>query len=257
MLAVLNAMKAGILSDDDEPDDADFFAGAAAAAWGLAAFFGREQIGGGQQLDVSISETVASLYVGGLEVEVAPYLGTATRVLEKRKGVGIVDSAPSAPMLRTTDGYIRFMTAEPQHWRAMSKAMGDPEWAQNELFLDRITREEHMDMIYTLVQEWTGERTKEEVMDVLQGNGNPTTAVFTPGELANQPQFEAREMVKEVDHPELGRIRDIGPPFQMKGSPPEPRLAAPLLGQHNAEVYSTWAGLAERELKDLRRDGVV
>ena len=63
-------------------------------------------------------------------------------------------------------------------------------------------------------------------------------------------------MIVEVDHPAVGRIREVGCPIKMPGS--EERLErAPYMGEHTDEVLTQMAGLSEDELESLREKGVV
>jgi formyl-CoA transferase len=59
-----------------------------------------------------------------------------------------------------------------------------------------------------------------------------------------------------VDHPTRGRITMMGSPIHLSASPTEVKRA-PLLGEHNAEVYGRLLGLGETDLAALKRDGVL
>jgi crotonobetainyl-CoA:carnitine CoA-transferase CaiB-like acyl-CoA transferase len=60
-----------------------------------------------------------------------------------------------------------------------------------------------------------------------------------------------------LEHPELGVVRNLGAPFKLPASPGGPTQAAPLLGQHNAEVYESILGLTAEEIEQLRTDKVI
>jgi crotonobetainyl-CoA:carnitine CoA-transferase CaiB-like acyl-CoA transferase len=83
------------------------------------------------------------------------------------------------------------------------------------------------------------------------------TAVFTVAEAALHPHLAERGYLVELDHPALGRLRDLGAPFKLPACPGGPRRGAPLLGEHNAEVYGERLGLGAAALAALRRDGIV
>lgn len=212
---------------------ADFFGGAVGAAWGLAAVEGRSRVGGGQQLDVSCAEVVAALFSGSLNISNYEFSG----ISESRMGGGMTLNAP-AKILACKDGFVWLLAIEPNHWRGLARAMGDPEWMQADIWLDRDQRALQADFIYEQLQEWTMQHTKLEIMDACQSNGCPTTAILTPAELAEHPHLQERGFFEEIEHESLGRLCTLGPPFKLPASPTAPRRAAPLLGQHNAEVFT-------------------
>ena len=70
------------------------------------------------------------------------------------------------------------------------------------------------------------------------------------------PHVQAREMVIETDHPNLGRINTLGTPIKMSETPLTPGRPAPLLGQHTDEVLQQ-AGYSTEELIAFRNDGAI
>jgi crotonobetainyl-CoA:carnitine CoA-transferase CaiB-like acyl-CoA transferase len=231
---------------------ADFFAAYTAATWGLAAVLGRAQASGGQHLDISCAEVVAALFVGAQNIGGYAQEG----VFETRTGVGMPLGAP-ATIIPCKDGHVWMMALEPGQWNGLCRAMGDPDWAQSELFQDMFARAQNADVIYPLIEEWTREHTKQEIMDMCQANGCPTTAVFTVAEVAEHPHLVEREYLVDVAHPVMGTVRTMGAPVRLPESPGGTREGAPLLGQHNAEVYGTLLGLSNTDLDQLRDDDVI
>ena len=100
------------------------------------------------------------------------------------------------------------------------------------------------------------QHTKQEIMDLCQASGCPSTAIFTVGEAAELPHLRDRGYIVDVEHPVLGSLRDFGAPFKLPESPGGPTRAAPQLGQHTNEVLGA-LGLSDAELSELSRDGIV
>ncbi len=230
---------------------AEYFGAYTAATWGLAALLGRDLIGGGQQVDVSCAEVIAALFVGGQNIGGLAQDGT----WETRTGVGMQLAAP-ATILPCKDGYVWMIALEKGQWRGVVKAMGNPEWAQLDLFDDMFFRAQNADMIYPLMKEWMAEHTKQEIMDLCQENNCPTTAVYTVAEAGDLPHLQEREYIVELEHPLIGELRVLGAPVRLGAGTVGPVAPAPSLGQHNAEVFAQ-CGVDETELNDLRNAGII
>ncbi len=230
----------------------EFYGAVTAAAWGLAAVYGRKRVGGGQQLDVSCAEAIAATFVGGQNIGGYAQDGK----FERRTGVGMPLGAP-ATILPCKDGHVWMLALEPGQWNGLGRVMGNPEWMTVDIFQDMYQRAQNADAIYPLIVEWTMEHGKREIMDRCQAEGVPVTAVFTVAEAAEHPHLAARGYLTELHHPVLGTVRDLGAPFQLPASPGGPTRPAPLLGQHNAEVYGERLGLDAAAVADLRTAGVV
>ncbi|MCP5092249.1 MAG: CoA transferase, partial [Gammaproteobacteria bacterium] len=132
-----------------------------------------------------------------------------------------------------------------------------PEWADLDLFQDMFMRAQNADVIYPFIEEWTMQHTKMEIMDKCQAAGCPITAVFTIAEAAEHPHLAARDYFVDIDHPELGQVRSLGAPFKLPVCPGGPNTPAPLLGQHNSEVYGEILGLGKHEISVLIADGIL
>ena len=215
---------------------ADYYGAVTAAAWGLAAVYGRRHTHGGQHLDVSSAEAIAATFVGGQNIGLYAQDGR----FDKRTGVGMPLGAP-ATILPCKDGHVWMLALEPGQWNGIRQVMGNPEWADLELFQDMFQRAQNADFLYSMIEEWTMQHGKLEIMEKCQAAGAPVAAVFTVAEVQAHPHLEARDYFVDVDHPVLGTVRTLGAPFKLPASPGGPHAPAPLLGQHDDEV--------ERELE--------
>jgi len=231
---------------------AEFFGAVAGATWGLAAALGRTRAGGGQHVDVSCSQVIAAVFVGGQNIGAYAQDGK----WERRTGVGMPLGAP-ATIMPCKDGHVWMLALEPHQWDGLVHVMGDPEWARAEIFRDMFTRAQNADLIYAMLEEWTLSRSKWEIMDQCQANGVPVAAVFDVAEAAEHPHLRERGYVVEVVHPRLGRVRHLGAPFKLPASPGGPVRPAPLAGQHTDEVLHELLGAGRDECLRLRAAGVV
>lgn len=230
---------------------ADYFGAVTGAAWGMAALFGRDEIGG-QHVDVSCAEAIAATFVGAANIAATIVEGRN----ERRTGRGNALSAP-ATILPCRDGHVWMMVMEPGQWRGLRAAMGEPAWAQSEVFDDTRARAEHEDIVYPMVTEWCRKRSKMELMELCQAHGCPVSAILDIAEVVEQPHLHERGYFVDVEHAYLGKVRVMGAPFRMSGSPAPSPCPAPLLGQHNDEVWRQRVGLSAADVARLRRQGVL
>jgi formyl-CoA transferase len=114
--------------------------------------------------------------------------------------------------------------------------------------MGRVARNDELD---ALVTGWTEKRTKHEVMEALGEAGIPCGAVLDSDEVFTDPSLLHRRMIVDLEHPNRGRYPMPGNPVRMSGSPTE-ITRAPMLGEHNAEVFGQWLGLSADELKALK-----
>ena len=231
---------------------ADYYGAIAGATWGMAAVYGRDVVGGGQQVDVSCAEAIAASFVGGQNIGLVAQEGR----FDSRTGVGMPLGAP-ATIVPCKDGHVWMLALERGQWEGLCKVMGEPEWASLELFKDMYVRAQNADIMYSFIEEWTAQHTKMEIMEKCQAAGCPITAVFTIGEAAEQPHLAARDYFVDIEHPDLGRVRNLGAPFKLPACPGGPVRPSPRLGQHNDEVYGELLGIPTAGIAALRSQGAV
>ena len=118
-------------------------------------------------------------------------------------------------------------------------------------------RRPHGEDIRERMRPWLMEHTKQHIFEVCQANSAPTAPLFSVEDLYVNQHLEGRGYFVEVEHPSAGRLRVPGAPFQMGEGRWGIDRPAPLLGQHNEEVYCGLLGVSKDDLPDLRRAGVI
>ena len=146
---------------------------------------------------------------------------------------------------------------EEHQWRRFVEVMGHPDWADNELFKDAEIRSQYWDALKPLMLEWTMEHTVEEIYRSSQERGIPLGAVRTAEQVLNDKQMAARGFFVEVEHPEIGKLKYPGVPYRFSEIQREAPVAAPLLGQHNEEIYCGRLGYTKRDLDKMKEAGVI
>ncbi len=232
---------------------ADHWGGANAAAAMLLAWHQRADTGRGQFVDVSETEALATLYVGYNNAAVFFHTGE----VKSRGGNRQQGGAPAA-LLPCKDGFVYIFTPQVHMWEGLKRAMGDPDWAKDPLFQGTYAeRGRYADEMYALMSDWLMEHTKQEIFMACQTNKAPCTPVSTMADLAQNEHLRARGYFVPLGRPETGEFEMPGAPFKLPATPWRIERPAPLLGEHNAEVYCGRLGLSARDLAALRRCGVV
>ena len=235
------------------PTIGDTGTGVHAACGVLAAYIQRERTGKGQKVEVAMQDAILNFCR-------VPMMSTyitnkpAPRVGNRLTSGAIGDIYKCAP--GGDNDYVYLLCTSPEMWFALCKAIGRPEIATDERFRERKARAEHIEELTAIINEWTGRHTKHEVMTILGEAGVPCGKILDSVELLNDPHLRERGMVVTIEHPVRGEFTMPGCAVQLEDSPVEVK-SAPLLGQHNAEVYGEYLGFDAAELDRLKHEGVI
>jgi crotonobetainyl-CoA:carnitine CoA-transferase CaiB-like acyl-CoA transferase len=85
----------------------------------------------------------------------------------------------------------------------------------------------------------------------------PLAPVRTVREVVNDEQLAYRNFFVEIDHPATGRFKYPGAPYKLSATPWHVKRPAPLLGEHNEEVYGSVLGYSRRELAAMKKAGII
>jgi crotonobetainyl-CoA:carnitine CoA-transferase CaiB-like acyl-CoA transferase len=214
----------------------------------MGAIYRQRITGLGTQLDVSEQESV----IQNLNSVIARY--SYSKLIASRTDV--LDIAPHH-ILPCKDGYIYLSFVEEHQWRGFVEIMGHPDWADSELFKDSPTRSQYWDALRSLILEWTMKYSVEEIYRRCQEKAIPLGAVRTADQVLKDKQMAARGFFTEVEHPETGKLTYPGVPYRFSKIKKETPLEAPLLGQHNEEVYCGRMGYNKLELVRMKETGVI
>ena len=108
-----------------------------------------------------------------------------------------------------------------------------------------------------LVQWMDEEGMAEDWLKAVDFVADYNAAALT-AELADRVETAIAKFTASVEHPELGEtLTYCGPQFKLTETPLTYSRPAPLIGQHNGEIYGEELGLSAGELKSLKRDGVI
>lgn len=97
----------------------------------------------------------------------------------------------------------------------------------------------------------------DEVEAKLEQHGVPCGKAYRAPEMLNDPHFEAREAIVDVDHPkcESLKMQNVFP--KLSATPGKVRWAGPELGEHTEDVYRNLLGLSSEDMEKLKERGVI
>lgn len=207
-----------------------FQIGLTAAMAALAAYFRALDTGTGEHIDLSAHACVTSF------VEMNAYFYSYLGKNASRLGRKIL-----APMgiYECQDGAIMLLTAQPDQLQRLLELMGNPEWSRQDYCKSPFTLARHLDVIDPHIREWIRGWKVADLFHAAQARRICAAPVCTMADLPNQEQLQARRFFVDIAHPRAGTLTYPGAPYQLHEPWWSIRRPAPLLGQHNAEVFDT------------------
>lgn len=231
-------------------------AGLMAAIAGMAALACSRAAGAGQVVDVSLLETC----LGSIDRRAPSLLGhqytgdTSTRIGSGRGGT--MSGYPEG-VYPCQDGYFDVVGGAawwPRNFAMMGSpaSLSDPAYGTMEGQMDPRRQEDILNALYT----WAMARSKQEIWDESGKARAAAAPLYSIDEVVHDPHFKDRGAFVEIDHARAGPLKYPGAPFRPSETPWRVNRPAPLLGEHNQEVYGK-LGYTEADLAGLREADVI
>jgi formyl-CoA transferase/CoA:oxalate CoA-transferase len=229
---------------------ADLAAGLYAAFGIMTALHARDRTGRGQFIDVSMLEGQLGLLSG----MIGAYL--ADGVVPQPLGTAYGALLPYQTF-RTKTRDIAIGIGSDKLWRAFCPLLGLAHIAGDPRFTTNAARNANRAALIAVLQEALLTRTYEEWEAILQPAGIPVGSINTLDQVVAHPQVKARGALVASAHPVAGSVRSVGPPVRLSETPGAVRCAAPLLGEHTAQILRERLGMADAEIERLARQRVI
>lgn len=229
----------------------DILAGLSVAIGLLAALRHRDVTGHGQKVDVSlVDSTVASM-------EIINQIYLVEKRLPQRIGNRYESTYPY-DSFKAKDGSMVIGAANDKLWQNLCNIMGQPELGIKPEFDTNWKRVQEHEAVKAIVEAWTLTKSVKEIVDALLEAGVPAAPINNIEQVVNDPHIAgAREMFVEVNHPKAGKMKITGSHIKLSETKPCIKTPAPLLGQHNDEVYKELLGLSFDEIAAMKQDGLI
>ena len=228
---------------------ADIVAGLYACNGILLALLARHRTGKGQHLDVSLLDGMVST----LTYHAGIYLSTGRS--PKRMGTRHPSIVPYE-CFQAKDGFVNIAVTNQKQWENFCQVLGFPELANDSRFETMKARLANYGDLRPMIDGVISTMTRSDVMTRMSEVGIPAGPINTVGEILEDPQIHAREMVAELTHPEYGPLRVLGIPIKLSGTPGVVENAPPRFGEHNREILRE-LGIAEHEVTQLEKSGAI
>jgi crotonobetainyl-CoA:carnitine CoA-transferase CaiB-like acyl-CoA transferase len=225
---------------------ADLAGGMIAAFAMLAAIVARERTGRGQYVDVSMFDVMLSM----LPVPAAhQFAGRSIRVGGK---YGLTGAYPFYNVYETSDA--KFMTLgalEPKFWANFCRRVG-----REDLIARQFDEDERREDLFEEVRAIFKSRSQSDWVELMKDADCCCEPVLSMAEAFDHAQTLAREMVRAIEHPAAGQIKQLGFAHKLSDTPPRVTLPSPALGEQTDEILAA-LGIGEEERERLRASGVL
>jgi crotonobetainyl-CoA:carnitine CoA-transferase CaiB-like acyl-CoA transferase len=213
----------------------------------LIALWVREKTGKGQFIDVAYLDSALSL--AHWQVSLYQALG----IMPKRGEVPEMGSDPCSAMYRTKDGeYFCLAADEPKFWANLLRELGGEEYIPFQRTENRQKKEE----IFGWLREKFLTKTRDEWWEWFKDKDIGGGPVYSLEEGLRDPQVLHREMVLELEHPRVGKVKQVGIGIKLSESPGRFRSFAPLPSEHTAEILQGF-GYTKEQIEELKSSGVI
>ena len=212
-----------------------------------AALFARERTGEGQHIRVAMLDTmIAYLW---------PEAMSQYTVVGKEATAGDPNARPDL-IFQTRDGYITVGTISDSEWQGFCKAAGRPGLSEDQRFKTPTGRAVNATQRILLMADVIKTRGTAEWLQSLDECDVPCAPVLRRGDVIHNEQVVARQLVAELDHPGIGRVRQPKPAAQFDRTPAAIRGPAPRIGEHSAQILSE-LGFEPPDVQKLLADKVI
>jgi crotonobetainyl-CoA:carnitine CoA-transferase CaiB-like acyl-CoA transferase len=214
-----------------------------------AALLARERSGHGQHVDIGMLDTTAAL----LTYQAANWFTTGET--PKRQGNRHATIAPYETFT-TKDGEIVIAVGNDEIWKRFCTAAGLPELADDARFTTNKDRMANYETMRPPIDRVFRAATCAEWIERLNAAGVANGEVRDIGQMLNDPQLAARNMIETLLHPTIGATRVIGAPIKLSKDPASVRTPPPVLGQHTDAVLKE-IGYDSETIAKLRSQRVI
>lgn len=207
--------------------------------------------GQGQCVDVALYESIFSFMESML-----PEFDRAG-VIRERTGSTLPGITPSSTYVCKDGKYVVIGANGDGIFKRLMVTIGLPEYANEPRFENNATRSEHADHLDECIENWTKTLSLGEVLKMLDESGVPAGSIYSIEDIVNDPHYQARGMIREVEVDGIGKLKVPGIVPKLSETPGDIDWVGPRLGQHNEEVLKDTLNLSNEDIEALIDQGII
>jgi len=216
----------------------------------LLALQERQRSGQGQVIDVALYEAVFNC----MESLLPEY--SAFGAVRGPAGSALPGIAPSNAYRCKDGGYALIAGNGDSIFRRLMSTIGRPELGADPELADNAGRVARVDEIDAAIGQWTARHTVDEVLAALDTASVPAGKIYTVADIAADPHYQARGMLKQVHLDDGSALTVPGIVPKLSRTPGSHRRNAPKIGQ-DTETVLLGMGLSSEQIRSLEAQGIV
>jgi formyl-CoA transferase/CoA:oxalate CoA-transferase len=217
----------------------------------IAALYRRDKTGVGERIDISLLDTGVSW----LTYMAMNYF--ATGVNPKRMGSAHPSIVPYQCFQDKDGKWFALAVGNDDIWKRMCKAIGREDLMNDKRYATNPDRVRNRDELLEELNRIFKGNSRDYWMKIFMKNQVPCAPVNEVSEILSDPQILHREMVTEVKHPKIGKLKQLGIPIKYAKTTLKVEEPPPMLGQHTEEVLTNLLGYKKEEILELKKKGAI
>lgn len=232
---------------------ADYVTGIYVAFAAISAIYHRDKSieNKGQFVDIGLYESMFRM----MEFLVTDYDQTG-RIKERSPGLS-GHSAPAGIFQTKDKHWVVIVTSSDRTFERLAKVIGREDMLTDERYHTNAERMKRFEEVNGILADWVARKRRDEIQKLFDENGVPVSPVYSIKDIFEDPHYQARENIVEVEHPRLGKVKIPGVVPKFSETPGSIHQKAPDLGEHSETILQELVGLDEDSIKELKDKGVI
>ncbi|MBE6973125.1 MAG: CoA transferase [Ruminococcaceae bacterium] len=231
---------------------ADITAGINTVVGILTALHARTLTGKGQSVDIALVDSVLAL----MPSESMRY--NVTRKVVPPLGNRYIGNSPYGAFKAKDRDFMLACGSDKLFAKFCTEVLKKPELLEDERFRIMARRSDNHELVKKMVEDWASQYTAEECVDIILAAGVPAGPIYNMEDIYADDYFvNDREMLLKMEQPGIGELTVTNNPIRLSDTKSAIRRPAPLLGEHNEEVYGDWLGFDAAKIEELKNKGIL